>query len=85
MCGFEHANGDYIITLDDDLQNPPEEIPKLISKIHEFDYDCVFGILKRKSTIYSGTGNKNCQTDSEIFIHKTEISDHLISELLSVK
>ena len=30
MCGFRHAQGDWIVTLDDDLQNPPEEIPVLL-------------------------------------------------------
>jgi glycosyltransferase involved in cell wall biosynthesis len=30
LCGIEHTKGDYIITLDDDFQHPPEEIPKLI-------------------------------------------------------
>src|SRR6185312_3678719 len=30
MAGFSKARGDLIITLDADLQNPPEEIPKLI-------------------------------------------------------
>ena len=31
LCGFSHAEGDFIITMDDDLQHPPEEIPKLIN------------------------------------------------------
>ena len=26
LCGFLHADGDYVVTMDDDLQNPPEEI-----------------------------------------------------------
>lgn len=30
MAGFEQAKGDIIVTLDADLQNPPEEIPKLV-------------------------------------------------------
>lgn len=43
MCGLRHSTGDYIITIDDDLQNPPEEIPKLLEKLgHE--YDVVYGI-----------------------------------------
>ena len=42
LCGFHNSNGRYIITLDDDLQNPPEEIPKLIDKISE-GFKCVFG------------------------------------------
>jgi undecaprenyl-phosphate 4-deoxy-4-formamido-L-arabinose transferase len=35
MAGFEHARGGIIITLDADLQNPPEEIVKLVSKMRE--------------------------------------------------
>lgn len=35
MAGFEHAKGDVVVTLDADLQNPPEEIPSLIEKIKE--------------------------------------------------
>src|SRR5206468_4081966 len=43
MCGFRHARGEYIITMDDDLQNPPEEIPKLIAAIKQRDLDLVYG------------------------------------------
>jgi glycosyltransferase involved in cell wall biosynthesis len=35
MCGFNHVSGSKIITMDDDLQHPPEEIPKLISALYE--------------------------------------------------
>ena len=42
MCGFHHVEGEYIITMDDDLQNPPEEIPKLITKVKE-GFDLVYG------------------------------------------
>ncbi|MCP4839249.1 MAG: glycosyltransferase [Planctomycetes bacterium] len=35
MCGFGHASGDMIITLDADLQNPPEEIPRLAEMIEQ--------------------------------------------------
>ncbi len=35
MAGFEVSKGDVVITLDADLQNPPEEIPKLFHKIRE--------------------------------------------------
>jgi glycosyltransferase involved in cell wall biosynthesis len=48
MCGFRHARGDYIITMDDDLQNPPEEIPKLLSAIEAGDFDLVYGIYDSK-------------------------------------
>jgi len=35
MAGFEQAAGDIMVTLDADLQNPPEEIPRLVEKIRE--------------------------------------------------
>lgn len=40
MAGFNHVSGDLIITLDADLQNPPEEIPRLVTKAQE-GYDVV--------------------------------------------
>ena len=42
LCGIRQAKYDLIVTLDDDLQNPPEEIPKLLEKIDE-GYDVVYG------------------------------------------
>ena len=42
FCGLHHVKGDLILTMDDDLQNPPEEIPKLLDKIEE-GYDAVYG------------------------------------------
>jgi glycosyltransferase involved in cell wall biosynthesis len=41
--GATLANGDLIITLDDDLQHPPEEIPNLIAAFEANDVDIVFG------------------------------------------
>lgn len=35
LAGFAEAAGEIVVTLDADLQNPPEEIPKLIAKIRE--------------------------------------------------
>lgn len=40
MAGFNQADGDLVITLDADLQNPPEEIPRLVA-IAEEGYDVV--------------------------------------------
>jgi undecaprenyl-phosphate 4-deoxy-4-formamido-L-arabinose transferase len=39
MAGLAYARGDYVVTLDADLQNPPEEIGKLVTKLDEgYDY-----------------------------------------------
>jgi len=48
LCGFNYSNGDFLITLDDDLQQPPEEIPKLISKINE-GFSVVYGRYEPKN------------------------------------
>ena len=52
FCGMQHAKGDFLITLDDDLQNPPEEIGKLIKKINE-GYDLVFARFSEKKHSYT--------------------------------
>ncbi len=44
MAGFAHAKGDVIVSLDADLQNPPEEIPNLYRKMVSEDLDVVAGI-----------------------------------------
>ena len=36
LAGFAEARGDVVVTLDADLQNPPEEIPKLITALELF-------------------------------------------------
>jgi undecaprenyl-phosphate 4-deoxy-4-formamido-L-arabinose transferase len=46
LAGFEQTRGDIVITLDADLQNPPEEIHKLVAKMRE-GYDYV-GSIRRK-------------------------------------
>jgi polyisoprenyl-phosphate glycosyltransferase len=48
MCGFRHARGEYIVTIDDDLQNPPEEVPKLLNAIQTGRYDLVYGTYASK-------------------------------------
>jgi undecaprenyl-phosphate 4-deoxy-4-formamido-L-arabinose transferase len=42
FAGLERARGEIVVTLDGDLQNPPEEIPRLLEKIQE-GYDVVCG------------------------------------------
>ncbi|UUE10028.1 undecaprenyl-phosphate 4-deoxy-4-formamido-L-arabinose transferase [Dickeya zeae] len=47
MAGFSHVSGDLIITLDADLQNPPEEIPRLVSTAEQ-GYDVVGTIRENR-------------------------------------
>jgi polyisoprenyl-phosphate glycosyltransferase len=49
MCGLEHVSGEYVITMDDDLQHQPEDIPRLISGIDRDDsLDGVIGVPEGK-------------------------------------
>ncbi|MCJ7520218.1 MAG: glycosyltransferase family 2 protein [Anaerolineaceae bacterium] len=43
LCGIRSSKNDIIITMDDDLQHPPEEIHKLVNRLHE-GFDVVYGI-----------------------------------------
>ncbi len=53
FSGFSVIEGDIVITLDADLQNPPEEIPNLVRVMEEGDYDVVGTIRKaRKDSFF---------------------------------
>jgi len=43
MAGMRESRGKYVVTMDDDLQNPPEEIAKLVEAIENSEYDLVYG------------------------------------------
>jgi glycosyltransferase involved in cell wall biosynthesis len=47
LCGIRAARYDVIVTMDDDLQHPPEEVPKLLAKLAE-GYDVVYGTPERE-------------------------------------
>lgn len=96
QTGFESAQGEIIITLDADLQDNPQEIPKFIIKIRE-GYDLVSGWKKKRydpisKTIPSKIGNGLTRILTGIKIHdlncgfkayRKEVTDnlHLYGEL----
>ena len=49
LAGYEFAKGDVIVTLDADLQNPPELISEMLDKINEGN-DVVFAVRKERDT-----------------------------------
>lgn len=51
LAGFERTRGRIIVTLDADLQNPPEEIGNLVAKMHE-GYDYVGSIRNQRQDIW---------------------------------
>jgi polyisoprenyl-phosphate glycosyltransferase len=49
-AGFQRARGDYLVSLDADLQDPPEVIPDLLAKARSADVDVVYGVRSDRST-----------------------------------
>jgi undecaprenyl-phosphate 4-deoxy-4-formamido-L-arabinose transferase len=58
FAGFEESRGEIIVTLDADLQNPPEEIGKLVAKMDE-GYDVVGSVrVNRQDTLFRRAASK---------------------------
>ncbi len=51
MAGLAYARGEYIVTLDADLQNPPEEIGKILEKLDQ-GYDYVGTIRQQRQDVF---------------------------------
>lgn len=43
LCGIRHARGELIVTMDDDLQHPPEVLPDLLAHLLAGGHDVVYG------------------------------------------
>jgi glycosyltransferase involved in cell wall biosynthesis len=73
LAGFDYATGDYIITMDGDLQNDPSDIPFMYKTAKEGDYDLVTGIRKNRK--------------DDLFIRKIPsiIANRLVSKASNIK
>jgi len=70
-AGFDYAHGDIIVSMDGDLQNDPEDIPKLLEKIEE-GYDVVSGWRKERQ-----------DEPKRVFLSK--VANRLISKITKVE
>lgn len=48
LCAMKNSSGKYVITMDDDFQHSPDEIPRLVAKIKETNCDCVIANYAHK-------------------------------------
>lgn len=71
-AGFKYGQGELVITMDGDLQNDPDDIPKLVQKVNE-GYDLVSGWRKKR--------------DDSFFVKKLPswLANHFISYFTGVK
>jgi glycosyltransferase involved in cell wall biosynthesis len=72
-AGIDYASGDYIITLDGDMQNDPADIPMMVNVAEQGDWDLVAGIRKNRKDGF--------------FIRKipSKIANHIIRKTTGVK
>jgi undecaprenyl-phosphate 4-deoxy-4-formamido-L-arabinose transferase len=73
LCGFAHAQGDILVTLDADLQNPPEEIGRLVERIEE-GFDVVGSVRQDRQDaafrkIFSGMVNLMVRRSTGVILH----------------
>jgi undecaprenyl-phosphate 4-deoxy-4-formamido-L-arabinose transferase len=58
ICGIENAHGDFVITMDEDLQHNPQDIKSLIAEQAKNDYDVVYGNYEmREHSFVRNTGS----------------------------
>ena len=48
LTGYRYSSGNYVVNLDDDLQNPPEEALKLFRWAEQKNLDVVYGVQERR-------------------------------------
>jgi len=73
LCGFGFAKGNQIITIDDDLQHPPEEIIKLIQKAEIEQSVITYGIYSKKQHSFArNILSKSVKTSSKLFHNGAE-------------
>jgi len=73
IAGFSQSRGEIIVTLDADLQNPPEEIPKLVAKMDE-GYDVVGTVRENRQDtqfrkLASAAVNRIAQKSTGVLMH----------------
>lgn len=68
LCGIRAARHEVIVTMDDDLQNPPEEIPKLTKALEVNSSDVVYG---RPDHLQHGVGRNLASTITKFALRKS--------------
>ena len=90
FCGFNFAKGNFIITIDDDLQCPPEEIPKLVRVMEEADAELVYGIYnKKKQSLLRNIGSESFKKSASLVVGSSKdgssfrlISKNIIQKII---
>jgi undecaprenyl-phosphate 4-deoxy-4-formamido-L-arabinose transferase len=74
LAAFENVTGDIVVTLDADLQNPPEEIPKLLAKFDD-GYDVVGGVRQARQDSFLRKAASRLVNRVTTFITRMRLTD----------
>ena len=80
LAGVQASRGAVIVTMDDDLQTPPEEIPKLLAELGK-GYDVVYGIREKEQ---HGVFRNFCSITAKAIINKL-LGVHVATSLSSYR
>ncbi|OGW38470.1 MAG: glycosyl transferase family 2 [Nitrospirae bacterium GWC2_56_14] len=70
MAGLNHATGEYCVVMDDDLQNPPEELEKLVDEIQK-GYDVVYArYASKQDSLFRNMGSAFHDKVATLFLKK---------------
>lgn len=71
LAGLRQARGEYVVTMDDDLQNPPSEVLKLVQHARGHGLDCVFGDYESKQhALWRNLGSRLTNAVSRCVLEK---------------
>lgn len=88
LCGFSFADGERIITIDDDLQNPPSEIKKIHEAAEQTEADIIYGVYDtKKHSLLRNIGSRSLKHSAQLIHHSAGngSSFRLISRDLMLK
>jgi glycosyltransferase involved in cell wall biosynthesis len=71
LAGFTQARGRYIAVLDDDGQNPPEEVVRMLDELKRKNYDVVYGhYIEKKHSWFRNLGSRFNDRIATLMLHK---------------
>ncbi|PYK90172.1 MAG: glycosyltransferase [Verrucomicrobia bacterium] len=71
LVGFTEARGRYIAVLDDDGQNPPEEVVRMLDELKRKNYDVVYGhYIEKKHSWFRNLGSRFNDRIATLMLHK---------------
>jgi len=71
LAGLNNVSGDYVVIMDDDFQNPPSEVVKLVDAAVENDYDVIYTYYdKKQHSFFRNFGSWFNDKMANIMLHK---------------